>query len=425
MGVAVCALLITAVSSGVTGTPMREDILLTTTATPLGEEYKCGINTEQIEVMAGEEDNFDATPDTPAADPSQALVDFVESNGQTVVGFDYPIIDKHFIHTFQWDCNPIIKAWLEVKIKLLGGQPDTDGLNLRFSVDDYDGINYQIWDESDTTGQTMTIVLDLGGLPAEGTLLTDTSSPLYPTVSLLTELNETGYLDLHIQDDTSVDYAKLILCCKTTRACLYSGSKTMEMLTTPDQWDVNNPPENNWTAINVIPNHDADSSEYGNRYPDLPWSFMYLDGAHWVHGTVDWESPSSGHEYYRIPLILPVDNCVNLHFKAYVDDAAKFYIAGPGDTTPTLFYTYPAFRSMYEHDPAEFTIDIDGQRGADCLQPGDYTIYIDHWDTEGVLYSLIFTAECVSCQCDEPGPCLGTTLLAAIVVLGIVLARKH
>ena len=189
---------------------MREDILLTTTAAPLGGEYQCDTNAEQIEVMAGEEDNFDANPDTPAANPSQALVDFVEPNGQTVVGFDYSIIDKHFIHTFQWNCNSITKAWLEVKIKLLGGQPDTDGFNLRFSVDDYDGINYQIWDENDTTGQTMTIVLDLGELPAEGTLLTDTSSPMYPTVSLLAELNETGYLDLHIQDDTSVDYAKLI-----------------------------------------------------------------------------------------------------------------------------------------------------------------------------------------------------------------------
>ena len=190
----------------------------------------------------------------------------------------------------------------------------------------------------------------------------------------------------------------------STCTCLYSSSETMQMLTTPDQWDVDNPPVSGWTEINVIPDHDADDSDWGIRFSDKPWHAMYYEGAHWVYGNVDWDDPIPyGHEYYKIPLTVQGGNCVTLHFKAYVDDTATFYITGPGYSTPTPFYTYPASKSMYEHDPAEFTIDIDGQPGPDCLQPGEYTIYIDHQDIEGVQYGLIFTAECVSCPCCECG----------------------
>jgi hypothetical protein len=202
--------------------------------------------------------------------------------------------------------------------------------------------------------------------------------------------------------------------------CLYSSSETMQMLTTPDQWDVSNPPVDGWTEINVIPDDEADGSEWGDRFQDVPWHAMYSEGAHWVYGNVDWDDPGSGHEYYKIPLTVQGWNCVTLHFKAYVDDTATFYITGPGYSTPTSFYTYPASISMYEHDPQEFTIDIDGQPGPDCLQPGDYTIYIDHQDTKRHIYGLIFTAECVSCPCENGGMCLGSTFLG-LLALGAVL----
>jgi parallel beta-helix repeat protein len=185
----------------------------------------------------------------------------------------------------------------------------------------------------------------------------------------------------------------------STCTCLYSSSETMQMLEDPNQWNVNNPPVNGWTTINVIPDAAADNSAWGIIYQDCPWHAMYSEGAHWVYGNVYWDDPIPyGHEYYKIPLTVVHEvqgwNCVTLHFKAYVDDTAKFYITGPGYSTPTLFFTYSDSISMYEHDPQEFTID--------CLQPGDYTIYIDHWDTGGYQYGLIFTAECVSCPCIIP-----------------------
>ncbi|KYK38520.1 MAG: hypothetical protein AYK18_17050 [Theionarchaea archaeon DG-70] len=173
-----------------------------------GEECECGTTATQIEVMAGEKDNFDPDSDTDPASPSPTL----EALFGPGVGFDNPDINKHFIHTFTWeDCGNITGACLEVKLKALDTPlTHNDIFKLLFSDDDY-SISYKIWEETTPSGQTETILLDLSGLPAAGTLITETTSG---SENLLEMLNDEGYLDLHIEDDTSVDYAKLILCCE-------------------------------------------------------------------------------------------------------------------------------------------------------------------------------------------------------------------
>lgn len=182
-------------------------------------------------------------------------------------------------------------------------------------------------------------------------------------------------------------------------ACLYSGMDGMEMLL-DENWDGNNPDAGSWVPVNVIPQGDANASDWGVRFPDLPWSFMYDSCAYWVYGNNDWNSPVSyDHEYYRLPFTVPINgNCVWVRFQAYIDDGAKFYIDGPGFNGPTLFYKHYANVSMYNHDPVEFLVDPSVPVPI-CLGPGNYTIYIDHLDTAGVIYGLIFTAECISCQC--------------------------
>jgi len=173
-----------------------------------GEECECGTTATQIELMAGEEDNFYPDPDTDPASPSPTL----EALFGPGVGFDNPYFDKHFIHTFEWeDCGNITGACLEVRLKALNTPwIHNDIFKLLFSDDDY-SISYKIWEETTPSGQTETILLDLSGLPAAGTLITETTSG---SENLLEMLNDEGYLDLHIEDDTSVDYAKLILCCE-------------------------------------------------------------------------------------------------------------------------------------------------------------------------------------------------------------------
>jgi uncharacterized repeat protein (TIGR01451 family) len=188
-------------------------------------------------------------------------------------------------------------------------------------------------------------------------------------------------------------------------ACLYSGMDGMEMLEDAN-WDGNNPDAGNWLLINVIPQGDANASAWGVRFPDLPWSFMYASCADWIYGNNDWNQPVSGdHEYYRLPFTVPIDgNCVMVRFQAYIDDSAKFYIDGPGFSGPTLFYKHDPAVSMWNHDPVGFWIDP-GVAVPICLGPGDYTIYIDHVDTAGGIYGLIFTAECVPCECPSQCQC--------------------
>ena len=231
----------------------------------------------------------------------------------------------------------------------------------------------------------------------------------------------------------TITLGKVVFCeC----ACLYSGSDDMEMLTS-GAWDISNPSQGVWEPINTIPQNQADASDWGQRFPDLPWSFMYDMCASWVYGHNNpWNSPHHNeHEYYRLPFTVSSGECVELHFSAYIDDAAKFYIDGPGLNGPTLFYQHDPAVSIYEHDSIKFDVDVDGTPGADCLEPGAYTIYIDHWDTRGVIYGLIFTAECPQCTCEqsetpnpedrENGPCLGTVLLAGIIALGAIVLQKR
>jgi hypothetical protein len=186
-----------------------------------------------------------------------------------------------------------------------------------------------------------------------------------------------------------------------TRACLYSGMDGMERLLPPTGWDIANPDAGSWAPINTIDPVAADTSAWGRRFDDLPWSFMYDSCANWVCGNVEWKSPNqTTPEYYRLPFTVPINgNCVEVHFQAYIDDSAEFYIDGPGYNGPTLFYTHPSDVSLgKDHDPAAFFIDADGVTGPDCLQPGAYAIYIRHRDAGGRIYGLIFTAECVPCQ---------------------------
>ncbi|MHA1741656.1 MAG: LamG domain-containing protein, partial [Candidatus Thorarchaeota archaeon] len=183
-----------------------------------GPACNCEDDEMETEVMAGEDDNFSllSTADPSAhAHPSQALLDYLDtvSSPFDCVDFDSEQDDSAFCHTFEWDeCGEITKACLEVKLKVIGSVPGTDHLHLWFTDDSaYPGMNYSLWTNNNQAGDTVTLLLDLGALPPPGTnLMTEPTSGNY---SLLDELNATGYLDLHIQDDTSVDYAKLTLCC--------------------------------------------------------------------------------------------------------------------------------------------------------------------------------------------------------------------
>ncbi len=177
----------------------------------------CTFDEGKVVSIAGSPDDFAPGSDAPSASPSAALLARVNSNVLSEVGVDHGSINSEFVHTFQWkNCHHVSRALLEIKVRALSsatsGQPNTDTLNLWFTGSNSTEMSYQLWDTNTQAGDTVTILLDLGALPAQGSNLTSGSAS--GTESLLDEMNATEYLDLRIQDDTSVDYAKLSLCCE-------------------------------------------------------------------------------------------------------------------------------------------------------------------------------------------------------------------
>ncbi len=179
------------------------------------EISNCGPDEVSIEKLAGEDDDFDDDQDVPSVNPRDALLSEINFGDQGDAGFDFPYNNRKFVHTFKWpNCEEITQAWLEIKVKALPFETHNDWLHLwtgTFSDNSPGGVGYKLWSDYTSTGTTNVIHLDLGQLPAQGTDLSSSFSP--GTNSLLSYMTDNSYLDVYIQDDTSVDYANLYLCC--------------------------------------------------------------------------------------------------------------------------------------------------------------------------------------------------------------------
>ncbi len=150
----------------------------------------------------GVDDKFSTANFEPAA-PSDTLKARV---GGTFVDFDSPVADTRFVHTYRLPpCKCLVGAKLEFRTRSLDGLSSNDSVNLGFSTLQ----NFIQW------GRHIT---DLPGGPAY--TLDLAALPTFPgTVSLLSGMQMNRYLDLYIQDDTAVDYARLKVtmcdCCQT------------------------------------------------------------------------------------------------------------------------------------------------------------------------------------------------------------------
>ncbi|MGD9765682.1 MAG: choice-of-anchor Q domain-containing protein [Candidatus Binatia bacterium] len=181
-----------------------------------------------ILVTAGTNDNFAPSADFPPASPSDDLVALMGPNPPPS-GFDNLSPNQHFGHTFTFtraDC--VAAARLELRARPLADQPPgstNDAINLGFAgpggqfvgvhwTASFSGIaSLSPW--SPTTPPTAELfVFDLDNLSG-GT-------------SLLADLAANRSLDLYIQDDTSVDYANLIVSL-----CPCSPTPTLTPTPTP------------------------------------------------------------------------------------------------------------------------------------------------------------------------------------------------
>jgi hypothetical protein len=154
----------------------------------------------------GNVDEF-ASPADPAS-PSAAL----QAALPTTLGwknFDDPATDQFFGHTFTNLPANIVEARLEVRIKPGDGIPENDTMALGFApgnpalpwgiaITDLPANASHNWNPGQPA---LTFTLDLRNLPPSGTRPTN----------LIAMLRAKRYLDLAVQDDTTVDYVKLFI----------------------------------------------------------------------------------------------------------------------------------------------------------------------------------------------------------------------
>lgn len=168
---------------------------------------------ESEELKVCDCDSFNATkPDTPMNAPSDALLNWIAAHYyySGTKACDEDVIDRYWAHTFTDLCKPcchIVGASLEITIH---HQDDTDGLAVGFisSPNDSWEVGGQLeWTDwpSDWPG---------GGIPLgeEGTITLDLSNVYLgnnTTTNLLSTIETNCFLDVAVQDDSTVDCARL------------------------------------------------------------------------------------------------------------------------------------------------------------------------------------------------------------------------
>jgi len=151
-----------------------------------------------LEFPAGTQDHF-AAPWEPTRQSELLALVYDE-----FASFDDLNANRHFGHTITGLPCTIRSATLTLHLKVTDYLASNDGIALQALDEPLDfawsGVLSELLGQPwNNWGATATLTLDLANLPLAGG----------GTTSLIDELNGRGYLDIYIQDDTSVDFASL------------------------------------------------------------------------------------------------------------------------------------------------------------------------------------------------------------------------
>jgi len=189
------------------------------TATPTPTPTPTPTACRDILLEAGVDDDFDPANGPEPASPSQGLIALMGPNPPPT-GFDNASTDQHFGHTFilpQGDC--VTAARLEFRAKPLADAPsgsDNDAINLGFASPggQFMGAHWSAYFGSGNAGLPVLVTPPQqwvpGNYPAGNMFVLDLGN-LAGGVSLLSDLDLNRSLDIYIQDDTSIDYARLVV----------------------------------------------------------------------------------------------------------------------------------------------------------------------------------------------------------------------
>ncbi|MCH7472594.1 hypothetical protein IIA79_06545 [bacterium] len=175
-------------------------------------------NGATIVYTAGIIDNF-ALP----TDPTSPSSNLLGAGSWSIKDFDDPTINRVIAHTFTSLPEGIQAATLEVHLRAsTNNLSHNDGINLTFVEDDQiiPPIGSERWSRRIGTGHGVPGVLSYDwhsttASPAIDTIILDLSNlPLAPSQpasasNLLPALNDHGFLDFWVQDDTDIDFMTL------------------------------------------------------------------------------------------------------------------------------------------------------------------------------------------------------------------------
>lgn len=167
-------------------------------------------------ILAGVDDNFSQANGAEPSAPSSTLQATV---GAPLTGFDGTLINRRLLHTFRLPpCKCLVGAKLEFRAKALGNcgsaSSSNDSISLGFST-----LGFPSW-SARLGGPNSPPALSTpcwGGPPLVRNFSLDLAA-LGNGVSLLPGMQTNKYLDVYVQDDTSIDYLKLTAtmcdCCQ-------------------------------------------------------------------------------------------------------------------------------------------------------------------------------------------------------------------
>ena len=168
---------------------------------------------KDVSIMAGVQDNF-AIGNAEPSSPSEEMVAYmnyryreVPNNyrNQLTMRFDETTSNRAFGHTFRLPDNDIAtikSATLTIHLKSMGG--DNDAIHIVDATNHVDvkaplwGVRLSSFNNGVWWSSEKTLILDLANLPPNSTYATNVLDAL-----------KDGAISVYVQDDTSVDYARL------------------------------------------------------------------------------------------------------------------------------------------------------------------------------------------------------------------------
>jgi uncharacterized repeat protein (TIGR01451 family) len=183
-------------------------------------------------LLAGVDDNFSTANGPEPASPSPGLLAFIGTKPRA--DFDAAEIDKHFGHTFTIPQGKCIKAAkLEFRAKPLSSSSSfasgNDAIHLGFvnNAGAFVGAQFSAYFGTGNPPPLPSLLGNAWGndisTVAAGIVFTLDLAALPGGINLIPDLNANRYLDIYVQDDTSIDYLRLVveLCdCPSGDKCV-------------------------------------------------------------------------------------------------------------------------------------------------------------------------------------------------------------